>query len=61
MSDFQPRRLRLRLNADSYRKLRTEVLERGRLAMPVLRQLRSIFRFTTFAREAGWGTTQTKI
>jgi 5-methylcytosine-specific restriction endonuclease McrA len=28
MSDFQPRRPRLRLDPDSYRKLRTEVLER---------------------------------
>jgi 5-methylcytosine-specific restriction endonuclease McrA len=28
MNDFQPRRPRLRLDADSYRKLRTEVLER---------------------------------
>jgi 5-methylcytosine-specific restriction endonuclease McrA len=28
MSDFQPRRPRLRLNPDSYRKLRTEVLVR---------------------------------
>jgi hypothetical protein len=28
MSDFQPKRPRLRLAPDSYRKLRTEVLER---------------------------------
>src|ERR1700751_3002493 len=28
MNDFQPRRPRLRLDPDSYRKLRTEVLER---------------------------------
>jgi 5-methylcytosine-specific restriction endonuclease McrA len=28
MSDFQPRRPRLRLDADSYRKLRSEVLKR---------------------------------
>jgi 5-methylcytosine-specific restriction endonuclease McrA len=28
MNDFQPRRPRLRLNPDSYRKLRTEVLKR---------------------------------
>jgi 5-methylcytosine-specific restriction endonuclease McrA len=28
MSDFQPQRPRLRLDADSYRKLRTAVLER---------------------------------
>jgi 5-methylcytosine-specific restriction endonuclease McrA len=28
MSDFQPRRPRLRLNSDGYRRLQTEVLER---------------------------------
>jgi 5-methylcytosine-specific restriction endonuclease McrA len=28
MNSFQPRRLRVRLNPDSYRKLRTDVLER---------------------------------
>jgi hypothetical protein len=28
MTDFQPRRPRLRLDADSYRKLRAEVLKR---------------------------------
>ena len=51
MNDFQPRRPRLRLDPDSYRKLRTEVLERdgcdaSTAAVPI------VSRFTTSAREA---------
>ena len=60
MSDFRPRRPRLKLNPNSYRKLRTEVLERDgwrchNAAVPI------VFSYTTCAREASWVTTQTKI
>ena len=60
MADLRPRRPRLRLDPDSYRKLRAEVLQRdGWRCQTCGRPDR--LRSTTFAGGAGWVTTQIKI